>query len=651
MIVSCSGEARFLIKETGETIAVMPQEIAWDSDGTGDGGMGPKIRHWATKEFDFPASGQSISAIWELWEYPLGVENFRQTKLSEGLEMLENFDIHLFPDDGPTLDLNFMTQEYKVWEPEDPPRAMSLLTKVRVESLAEQDFLGRERIKEALHKLITERDSTQHFALGLFGSWGCGKSSLILQLTKRLEQENPDILVAEFNAWKNEKANNIGAMLAQSVVERLTEDLSPWQKITVAAQLVVARNAWFLKWANQCPKSIPPWLLLFLPSLMLSVVVVVLVCSMPLPAGDWSVWVKSVLVVSSITALFRSVFVFLRNNLGEWFKNISVQKVFSYLRLPSYAEHRGLAGEIHQTLGRLCSLQLGAAGKERTLLLVVDDLDRCTVSTVKEVFDAVRLVADIPHVITLVAVDEQMAFAAVEKHYEHFGHAGRLPANIAREYLGKVLQASLTLSVADDESVRRFVADVLFPGVGLIGHSSSVKYLDESQVSSGSSYDSATDATLQDRANRPSAEEVRSRTKPLAVTSQSALPEEVLLFRDLAILYDFRNPRLMGRLHLSWRLLKALVFDGRPYAIMEVANHMRLLFWREYRLQQDVQCRETLDHWLADGCVQNGPQHLVPALGPLAKAMIGTVMGSNWDNAVNLADAILLPASAVVVKK
>lgn len=287
MLVNCSGEAKFLIKETGETIAVTPQELAWDSEGAGDGGMGPKLRHWATKEFDFPASGKSLSATWELWEYPLGVENYRQTNLSDGLEVLEDFDIRLFPDDSPTLDVNFLNQEYRTWEPEQPLRAMSLLTKLRVEALAEQDFLGRERIKEALRKLITERDGTQHFALGLFGSWGCGKSSLILQLTKRLEQENPEVLVVEFNAWKNEKANNIGAMLAQSVVERLTEDLSPWQKITVAAQLVVARNAWFLKWTNESLKAIPPWLLLFFPPLLLIVVVVVLVCSMPLPAGDW----------------------------------------------------------------------------------------------------------------------------------------------------------------------------------------------------------------------------------------------------------------------------------------------------------------------------------------------------------------------------
>lgn len=343
MFVSCTGLARFLIKETGETIAVMPQELAWDSEGAGDGGMGPKLRHWATKEFYFPASGISLSATWELWEYPLGVEDHRQTNLSDGLEVLEDFDIRL-------------------------------------------------------------------------------------------------------------------------------------------------------------------------------------------------------------------------------------------------------------------------------------------------------------------AVDEQMAFAAVEKHYEQFGHAGRLPANVAREYLGKVLQASITLPVADDESVRCFVADVLFPGVGERVHSSSVQYSGEPQVSSKYSHESVTDATSQDQDSGLGAKGIGAKTKPLAVTSQSALPGEVLLFRDLAIRYDFRNPRLMGRLHLSWRLLKALVFDGRPYAISEAENYMRLLFWREYRLQQDAQCRKTLDDWLADGCEQSGPQHLVSALGQLKKGMIGTFMGSNSDSAVKLADAILLPASVVAVK-
>lgn len=654
MIVSCSGEAKFLIKDTGKSIVLAPPELVWDSEVAGDGSMGEKRRHWARKEFHFPDSTKFFSVIWELFEYPIGVENHKQTHLSDGLELIENFDICLFPDDGATLDLNFLNQEYRVWEPEQPLRAMSLLTKVRVEALAEEDFLGRKRIQEALHKLIVERDGRQHFALGLFGSWGCGKSSLILQLTKRLEQENPEILVVEFNAWKNEKANNIGAMLAQSVVERLTEDLSPWQKITVAAQLVVARNEWLIKWKKGYLNAIPPWLLLFFPPLLLIVVVVVLVCFMPLPAGDWSTWVKSVLGISTIATCYRSMLIFLRNNLGERFKNVSAQKVFSFLRLPSYAEHRGLAGEIHQVLGCLCNLQLGvmpgAAGKERTLLLIVDDLDRCTVSAVKEVFDAVRLVADIPNVITLVAVDEQMAFAAVEKHYEQFGHKSQLPANIAREYLGKVLQASITLPVADDESVRRFVSDVLFPGVGEVVYGSTAQLSIESQVARKYSRDTAVSEALQGQDYGPSTEEIGLKAKNLAVTSQPALPDEVLLFRELAIIYGFRNPRLMGRLHLSWRLLKALVFDGRPYAFMEVENYMRLLFWREYRLQKDCHDRDILDGWLASGCVQNGPRHLVPALGPLVREMIGTFMASNWEERVQLIDAVLLPASVVMVK-
>ena len=39
-------------------------------------------------------------------------------------------------------------------------------------------------------------------SIGLFGSWGIGKSSIIFSLIKKLKKENPKILPIYFNAWK-----------------------------------------------------------------------------------------------------------------------------------------------------------------------------------------------------------------------------------------------------------------------------------------------------------------------------------------------------------------------------------------------------------------------------------------------------------------
>lgn len=677
MFVDCTGEAKLRVRETGEVFTVVPKDLDWDSEGVGEGGMGGEVRHWATVEFQSSQTGKTYSVTWQLWEYPEGVQDNQESDFGQGLECLTDFDYGLvhepeFDEDEAKRDEGHFLRFGENFSSAPPfggsqvgnaetsseaggndvkqsaSHALSYLTKARAETLAERDFLGRQHITEALRQLIAEREGTQHFALGLFGSWGSGKSSLILHLAEQLNEKHPEILIAEFNAWKNEKASNLGAMLAQSVVECLTADLNVWQKFCLAIKLVDARNAWLRKGVNKYFQAIFPWLLVLSPPLMLIMVVVLLVWALPLPGGDW-VRLLSV-SVSVIAVAYQSTSLFLRNNLGEWFKHINAHKVLLLFRLPSYSEHRGLAAEIHQTLGYLCALQLGQTGREKTLLLIVDDLDRCSVNTVKEVFDAVRLVADIPRVITLVAIDEQMAFAAVEKYYDLFGHAGRPSANVARDYLGKVLQASITLPIVDDEYVQAYVENVLFPGVGETKHSSGVQYNQNPHVSSKHSSKSVSDETAgSDTPDSPDVSEPA--TKQLSVTSQSALTEEMHLFRELAVQYDFRNPRQMGRLYLSWRLLKALVFGGRAYAMTDVENRMRLLFWREYRLQQDIQRRDELDEWLTTGCERNGPQNLVPALGRLTKEMIGDFLGKSWDMQVKLADAILLPASSVATKR
>lgn len=676
MFVDCTGEAKLRVRETGEVFTVVPKDLDWDSEGVGEGGMGGEVRHWATVEFQSSQTGKTYSVTWQLWEYPEGVQDNQESDFGQGLECLTDFDYGLvhepeFDEDEAKRDEghflrfgeNFSSAPQfggsQVGNAEmlseaggndvkqSASHALSYLTKARAETLAERDFLGRQHITEALRQLIAEREGTQHFALGLFGSWGSGKSSLILHLAEQLKEKHPEILIAEFNAWKNEKASNLGAMLAQSVVECLTADLNVWQKFCLAIKLVDARNAWLRKGKNELMQAVYPWLLVFSPPLLLILAVTSLLWFIPLPEGEWSRWVKWLSGISAIAVAWQSALVFLRNNLGEWFKHVSAQKAFSYFRLPSYGQHRGLAGEIHQTLGYLCHLQLGVEGKEKTLLLVVDDLDRCSVNTVKEVFDAVRLVADIPRVITLVAIDEQMAFAAVEKYYDLFGHAGRLPANVARDYLGKVLQASITLPVVDDEYVQAYVENVLFPGVGEAKHFSGVQYNGDSHVSSKHSSKSVSDETT----GSDTLDVIEPATKQLSVTGQSGLTEEMHLFRELAVQYDFRNPRQMGRLYLSWRLLKALVFGGRAYAMTDVESRMRLLFWREYRLQQDIQRRVELDEWLTTGCERNGPQNLVPALGRLKNEMIGSFMGQSWDAQVKLTDAILLPASSIATKK
>lgn len=553
----------------------------------------------------------------------------------------------------------------------DARRASASVARIQPEGLASQDCLGRERVVEALAQLVAEREGERHLALGLFGPWGSGKSSTIAQLSAALRDTHPEIRTAEFNAWKNEKATNLGAMLAQAVVDSLTQDLGLKDKMKLAMRLNLLRRARqrqaVARDVHGVCKWLEGWAWLVLPPLLTLIGVLVLIWALPLNLGHSGVlWPQG---VASLAAFFvvayRGVAGFLERNLTSWFARLGVEQPASLLRLPDYAGERGILGEIHLTLTQLCSLCLGrekvaADGRPRQLLLVVDDLDRCGINTVKEVLDAVRLVVDIPHVTTLIAIDERMAFAAVEKHYDQFGHAGRPPAQVAREYLAKVLQVSLALPAVDRDGVRQYVDEQLFQGVAWLENEKPVVLGSDDFAPEGGSLPG----------QRPDAGEAAGPSEmpgdaplppgPAPVPAPgadslplAAWPAEKTLFCDLVDAYAFGNPRLMLRLEITWRLLKSLWFGKTGYRYEDAEILLRLLFWREYRLQQTPERSGALDAWLVSGEenrfpeeLRAEPEKLRAALGSLPDLLKqGTIIELPAEQVLATVDAVLLPAA------
>lgn len=228
MYAVCSGEAAFRVKETGEILTVTPEQLDWESEGVGEGGMGGKLRHWAIVELQSSQTGKTYTLTWQLWEYPEGVQDDQESDFDPALECLTDFEYGLahepeFDEDDAKRDEGYFLRFGENFSSaprlggsqvgnaemssevggndvkEAAPHALSNLAKARAETLAERDFLGRQHITEALRQLIAEREGTQHFALGLFGSWGSGKSSLIFHLAEQLKKKHPEILIAEFN--------------------------------------------------------------------------------------------------------------------------------------------------------------------------------------------------------------------------------------------------------------------------------------------------------------------------------------------------------------------------------------------------------------------------------------------------------------------
>lgn len=72
-------------------------------------------------------------------------------------------------------------------------------------NLLENDILGTSVYVETIRRIIENSETPTPYTIGLFGSWGSGKSSIIKTLKDIYEKENKNIKIFIYDAWKYSK--------------------------------------------------------------------------------------------------------------------------------------------------------------------------------------------------------------------------------------------------------------------------------------------------------------------------------------------------------------------------------------------------------------------------------------------------------------
>jgi len=89
MHVEAVGTAKFKVERSGRIVQVHAADLEWDCHGSGERQMGTEVVHTAEADID------GFNVQWELWEYPVGVQNHSDTQVPKGLELIENISFRL----------------------------------------------------------------------------------------------------------------------------------------------------------------------------------------------------------------------------------------------------------------------------------------------------------------------------------------------------------------------------------------------------------------------------------------------------------------------------------------------------------------------------------------------------------------------------
>lgn len=238
-------------------------------------------------------------------------------------------------------------------------------------NLLENDLLGTKTYVEVL-KQIT-KDCKTPYTIGVFGSWGSGKSSIIRTLKEVLSNEK-GIKFFVYDAWKYSRDD-----FRRTFILELRRFLG--LDITQENELFYKDKVEEIKFK--------PKIDLYAVGLFLFALILTLIFARFLFSNDW---LKSIIGSLSFSTLLTIVFTFFRNSLIYQRVAITTSKVFA----PEKFEER-----FKQTIGYLIKKK----GFDR-VIIAIDNIDRCYKEQVLEILQTIKTFMEIEKVIFLIPIDD-----------------------------------------------------------------------------------------------------------------------------------------------------------------------------------------------------------------------------------------------------
>jgi predicted KAP-like P-loop ATPase len=275
-----------------------------------------------------------------------------------------------------------------------------------------KDLLNFTVVAETAAQLIRESNG-EPVSIGVSGNWGTGKSSLVKMIgasLKKADVTDQKYVFLEFNAWLYQGYDDARMALLQSVADKLVSE-------SKLRQTHVDKALEFAKRVNWLPvgKLLAP-----------AILGAVLGGTVGGPIGA---------VIGAVGGLCKADGAPTPEDL-EKVKNAYATLQPELKGLLKEKEAKSMPQEIAELRSTfedlLCALDV-------TLVVLVDDLDRCLPDTAISTLEAMRLLLFLPRTAFIIAADEQMIRGAVRAH---FGDAD-LTDDLVTSYFDKLIQVPL----------------------------------------------------------------------------------------------------------------------------------------------------------------------------------------------------------------
>lgn len=274
-----------------------------------------------------------------------------------------------------------------------------------------QDLLNFKVVADTAAQMIKDGNG-QPVSIGVSGSWGAGKSSLVQMIGESLKSLDggKNYIFINFNAWLYQGYDDARMALLQKVADKIMEESEARETCVDKAKNFIKRINW-LRTAK------------FMASAATGIITGGAVAG---PIGSFFGAVSGLLSQSGMPS---------QEDLNK-IKESYIQIAPDLQKLLNEKQEKSVPREI-EALRSLFQELLEEL--ELTLIVLVDDLDRCLPNTAISTLEAMRLLLFIPQTAFIIAADEQMIRNAVRSHFGNID----LSDELVTSYFDKLIQIPL----------------------------------------------------------------------------------------------------------------------------------------------------------------------------------------------------------------
>jgi predicted KAP-like P-loop ATPase len=288
------------------------------------------------------------------------------------------------------------------------------------------DLLGFDYLVSVTTSIVCN-ESLLPATIGVYGDWGCGKSSLLKRVCSVLEKEE-NVLVLTFDGWLFEGYEDAKTALMGTILDEIVK-----KRTLVPAAKHLALN--LLKRINVMEA------LSFTAKAGLKAGAAFAVGG---PVG------LGLSGATDIVSLAKGLVE--KTEESELLKDVELDKLIK--EDAGQNLRRGIR-EFRKDFGTLIK-----ETKLKTLVIVIDDLDRCSPDTIIETLEAIKLFLFVPHTAFILGADERLVKYAVRRRFPE------LPgerAEVGRDYLEKLIQFDIRIPALGRAELETYI-NLLFFG-------------------------------------------------------------------------------------------------------------------------------------------------------------------------------------------